>query len=730
MLRGCFITGTDTDVGKTIVTAGLLAACRAAGADAIAVKPVQTGCLFSECGMTAPDILQYIKLAPGAQAFALETFETACSPSLAARLAGVEAPTVQGLLVKLEKSVPPVMSHGQGVVLVEGAGGLFAPLNRWETMLDLMCGLRDRHTLPVLLVAPNRVGCINHILLSLEALEARALRPLGIILSRTGEIDPAVADDNRAVAAEQARRFNVPLLAELPYLPAVTAVGDNGLAAARAELINCLLPPAKLLLAGCSAPYSRSEQNIRAADNGRCVGRREVGLPPEEVLAIDRAHLWHPYTSALQPLPVYEAVGAHGCRIRLRDGRELVDGMSSWWCAIHGYGQPALVAALQEQAARMSHVMFGGLTHEPAVRLTKLLIPLLPPGLNRLFMADSGSVAVEVAIKMALQYWRLAGRPEKTRLLALRGGYHGDTTGAMSVCDPVTGMHTLFSGVLWQQYFVERPTCRFDEPFDPACMAAAEKLFAQKGEEIAAVILEPILQGAGGMWLYHPEYLRRMRALCDTYGVLLIFDEIATGFGRTGTLFAAERAGVSPDILCLGKALTGGMLSLAVTAASEGVATGLSRRLEAPDLPDTGGAFMHGPTFMGNPLACAAACASLEFLLGSPWQTRVQGIEMQLRRELEPCRAFAGVSDVRALGAVGVVEMCNPVDVAALQDFFVARGVWIRPFGRLIYLMPPYVIDKQDLSRLTSAVADAAWTLSQAEGFQGRGSPAYDREKG
>lgn len=707
MLKGCFVAGSDTDAGKTVVTAGLLAACRAAGADALAVKPVQTGCPLRHGVMVAPDVLRYEALVPGAHALALEQFEAACSPSLAARLTGTPEPTVRGLLTKLEEALPP--GARSGLVLVEGAGGLFAPLNLHETMLDLMRALHDRHALPVLLAAPNRVGCINHIVLSLEALEARGLRPLGLILTRTDAIEPAIADDNSAVAAGQARRFGVPLLADLPYLPALNAAGGDS-AVVREALTRRLLPAARRLIAWRSDPDKQPERKAEPVAP-RSMGRT-AELSPQEVLAVDRAHLWHPYASALHPLPVREAVSAHGCRIRLRDGQELVDGMSSWWCAIHGYGHPALVAALQDQAARMSHVMFGGLTHEPAARLARLLLPLLPRGLTRFFLADSGSVAVEVAIKMALQYWRLAGRPKKTRLLAPRGGYHGDTTGAMSVCDPVTGMHALFSDVLWRQYFVERPSCRFDEPFDPACMAAAEKLFSQRGEEIAAVILEPVLQGAGGMWIYHPDYLRRMRELCDAHDALLIFDEIATGFGRTGTLFAAEHAGVAPDILCLGKALTGGMMSLAVTAASESVAAGLSRRPEAPDLPDTGGAFMHGPTFMGNPLACAVACASVETLLASPWEARVRAIETQLRSDLEQCRDLAGVADVRALGAVGVVEMRNPVDMAALQDFFVARGVWIRPFGRLIYLMPPYVIHEEELSRLTTAVADAVRAIS------------------
>jgi len=407
-------------------------------------------------------------------------------------------------------------------------------------------------------------------------------------------------------------------------------------------------------------------------------------------------HVWHPYASMLNPIPAYPVKRSNGVYLELEDGQKLIDGMASWWCAIHGYNVPELNTAIENQLHNMAHVMFGGLTHKSAADLAKKLLEIMPANMNHVFFADSGSVAVEVAIKMALQYWQAQQRPEKNRLLSIRGGYHGDTFGAMSVCDPLSGMHHLFSGLLAQQYFADAPTARNDDEWNDAQIASFASMIDKHQHEIAAVILEPIVQGAGGMRFYAPEFLRQVRALCDAHDVLLICDEIATGFGRTGTLFACEQADIEPDIMCIGKALTGGYMSLAATLCSTRVCDGIHR--------DGAGVLMHGPTFMANPLACAVALASIELLLTSPWQQRVSAIEQQLKDELEPCRAFDVVADVRVKGAIGVIEMRKPIDVAQIQSLLVEQGVWLRPFGKLLYTMPPYVISAKQLSRVTTAM--------------------------
>ena len=422
------------------------------------------------------------------------------------------------------------------------------------------------------------------------------------------------------------------------------------------------------------------------------------------MLALDARRVWHPYDAMPARNRVHPVVSAEGVRLQLADGRVLIDGMSSWWAAIHGYNHPVLNRAVSDQLGVMAHVMLGGLTHPQVVELAECLVSITPQPLERVFFSDSGSVAVEVAIKMALQYWIGLGQPKKVRLLTARGGYHGDTFAAMSVCDPETGMHHLFEGVLPRQLFVERPSPRFGEALRPEHVAALEMAIAEHAEELAAVIIEPVAQGAGGMYFYSPDYLARLRTLCDVYDVLLIADEIATGFGRTGKMFGVEHAGVSPDIACLGKAMTGGYLSMAATLCTDEVSRGVCA---APP-----GALMHGPTFMGNPLAASVANASIELLTSQPWDTNVRRIERHLQEELARAADLPGVADVRVLGAIGVLEMTEPVPIDATQAVLMDHGVWLRPFGRLLYTMPPYVTGDEDLRTITEAMVAAATSMA------------------
>jgi adenosylmethionine-8-amino-7-oxononanoate aminotransferase len=415
-------------------------------------------------------------------------------------------------------------------------------------------------------------------------------------------------------------------------------------------------------------------------------------------LDFERTHLWHPYAPLEGALPPYPVKHAQGVHLTLEDGRKLIDGMSSWWSVIHGYNHPVLNMAAKEQLDKMSHVMFGGLTHRPAAELAARLVKLTPEPLERVFLCDSGSVSVEVAIKMAIQYWHAKGQPDKQRMLTIRRGYHGDTCGAMAVCDPETGMHHLFTDVLSVHFFADAPTIVNDADWQDDDIANFRSLIETHHEKIAAVILEPIVQGAGGMRFYAPEYLRQVRVLCDAHNVLLIADEIATGFGRTGTLFACEQADITPDIMCLGKAITGGYMTLAAVLTTEEISRTISTN--APN------AFMHGPTFMANPLACAVANASIDLLLESPWQERIEAMSNTFAQHLLPCQDWDGVADVRIKGGIAVMELDQPVNMPAITKRFVDKGAWIRPFGKLVYVMPPYVIGDEDLEKLLTAMTE------------------------
>ena len=424
-----------------------------------------------------------------------------------------------------------------------------------------------------------------------------------------------------------------------------------------------------------------------------------------DIIRKDQQYVWHPYSSLTDPIPAYEVTSAEGVYLNLQDGRQLIDGMASWWCAIHGYNHAVLNQAAKDQIDRMSHVMFGGITHSPAVTLCEKLVELTPAGLTKVFLSDSGSVSVEVAIKMAFQYWISKKQPQKNKLLSLRGGYHGDTFAAMSVCDPQNGMHHIFNQVLPEHYFAPKPQTAFDQPFKKGDIAEFKAIIEAHHQQIAAVILEPIVQGAGGMHFYSPDYLRQVRALCSEYNILLIADEIATGFGRTGKLFACEWAEISPDIICLGKSLTGGYMTLAATLCSDEVSQGICE--------GEAGCFMHGPTFMGNPLACSVANASIDLLLSQDWQANINRIEASFTAELEVFNSLKSVASTRCMGAIAVIEMKQAVNLAEIQKKFVEQGLWVRPFGKLVYLMPPFIITDKQIKKLMKGVYEVLSELQE-----------------
>lgn len=698
-IKGLFITGTGTDVGKSVVTASLLRALYKKEFPVLAVKPIQTGVTVHTVRQEG-DISLYTSALHGigchnefsaldieCRIKNLHTFALPASPHLASTKEGItlHCKDVKEEIYHLYKHT--IKEYGiDAPLILEGAGGVLVPINQEETTLDLV----DSLDIPVLIVMKNALGALNHILLTIDAIKQRGLNILGIVATepeaRNPHNDLLLADNIDYLR----QKTNIPVW-ELPYIEGLSNVNFFS----QEEQANAWEMASNKLVAladYCIEYWTQQTQAIQ------CNSRSQA------LLDWDREHLWHPYTSSIDPLPVYEVTHTSGTRINIKDKnapfeeRALIDGMSSWWCAIHGYGHPHLVNAAVKQAQTMSHVMFGGLTHAPAIDCAKLLLSMLPSELTRLFWSDSGSVSVEVALKMALQFQKGRGRNNRNRILTPMGGYHGDTMGAMSVCDPVNGMHGLFRGAIAEQIFISRPSCRFDAPFDPACTHELEQAFEKHGNTLAAVILEPIVQGAGGMWFYQPEYLRRVRELCTQYQVLLILDEIATGFGRTGKMFACEWARITPDIMCVGKGLTGGFMSLAATICTDHVAENICANDNV---------FMHGPTFMANPLACAVAKASLELLLSSDWQGNIASIERHLSEGLAQCAHFDDVEDIRVLGAIGIVEMKKPVNMQNLQSFFVEKGVWIRPFGRLIYVMPPYVSTNDDIQSLCSAIIDA-----------------------
>lgn len=718
-----WVLGTDTEVGKTAVSIGLLAALErirhAAGADAepfVYVKPVQTGTsTASENGPEeAPAGDARSARERGFPSVTLFSFAAPASPALAARLEGRHL-TAREILERLtDLTHAPEGALCRAPLLLEGAGGLLVPINERETMLDAV----RESGFPAVLVVGNKLGAVNHARLSIDRLLSEGIPLLGIILNRTSApdaLDPGTLGSG--LSAEGEDSVGKPALAAQR-----TFLHDNAetLAATYAPEGVALLADlefGEIDLESGREKLDRAAEHIcsRLSERTSEKACRPAGADhAQSGLAYDREHIWHPYANPIKPPRIDWVEGARGTTLTLADpagGRPIrvIDATSAWWCAPFGASHPRLVARLKRQASAFPHVMFGGLTHSPAVELTERLMAMLPAAFSeggRVFYSDSGSVAVEVARKMALQYAQAAGTPEKQRFLVPLGGYHGDTAGAMSFCDPIDGMHGRFRTSLRSEIFIEPPASRFDAPFDPASLGQARQAFEAHGSEIAGVILEPIAQCAGGMRFYHPLYLKGLKELCARYGALLIFDEIATGFGRTGRHFAFEHAGVVPDILCIGKALTGGVLGMAATLAARGVVETVGREADASG----GGIFPHGPTYMANPLASAVAAESLALYASHDWLAEVGRLEAALRSGLAPLAKHPKVADVRVLGAIGVVELkAEPAGEAAarMKAAVLDEGVWLRPFGRLVYAMPAFITTNEEVERIVRAMARA-----------------------
>lgn len=660
------VTGTGTDIGKTHITAALLRSLLLQGTKAKAIKLVQTGVL-PDAVYTSPkaDAYHYLQ---ASQDLAEDTadcffsYPLASSPHLAAK----EHKTHLTIAMLKERIQAAVATSPCDVLLFETAGGLCVPINEDEDMLDLITELG----FPILLVAQNCLGTINHTLLSLDAIKARGLSLCALILNQaTPENNATICEDNALFLAKRLAHYaKDAFFCSVPY-------EDKDPKARFHALAHTL----QALAAHCVRQQAPHEPSVAS------------------LIASDRAHIWHPYTKAKNTDPLYVVSKTEKNHIHLQDGRVLIDGMSSWWTSIHGYNHPRILAALRKQAEKFPHVMFGGLTHAPAISLANRLLSHLPKHFGRVFFSDSGSVANEVAMKMAIQYHYERGEKKRTRFVTPLGGYFGDTLGVMSICNPGETIHPVFTETVIHQHFIPRPQARFDQAFDPKSLDPAKDFFAKHGHELIAVILEPIVQGAGGMWFYHPNYLTGIADLCKDYGCLLLFDEIATGFGHTGKFFAMEWANLCPDIVTIGKALTGGTITLAATICTDAVAETLSQNR----------VLTHGPTFMANPMACAVANASLDIMEEGLWQEQVHSIEAIMTQELKPCLNLDSVQDVRVLGDIGVVQTKKPVNQAFLTRFFTDHGVWIRPFNDLVYIMPPYVSPAKDVAHLCRTIVEA-----------------------